>query len=106
MTLLITSKHIARQSPKINELLDITLASFRQTVDFINSAERKDEFSAPDFEDARAVREKLLFLNGLAVEMQAMMARAAVMGYRIPERIIPGALRYLAMIKKLASCVE
>ncbi len=102
MMLLITAKHVARQSPKVNELLKITLASFRQTVDFLNSICSKDEFSAFEIDETRAARGQLAFLHRLAAEMQAMMARASELGYRVPERMVPGAFRYLEMVNTIS----
>ncbi len=101
MMLLITAKHVARQSARVGELLDITLSPFRQTLDFITSAETSAHFSLPDLPISGGFGSNLTYLRQLAVKMQAMMLEITEMGYPTPNKIVPGAFRFLDMVDDL-----
>ncbi len=100
MMLLITAKHIARQSPMMGELAGITVSALRQAADFVNTKAGRDVFSTPDYHDRGETGERLQALRRLAVEMQAMMIKASEMGISTPDKVVPGAFRFLDMIQK------
>ena len=101
MMLLITAKHIARQSPRAEELLNITRAPFLQAIDFINAKSHSGDFSMPNFAGSGRAAEQLLFLRHLAEMMQKMMDKVSKLGYSLPNKVVPGAFRYLDMIDNL-----
>ncbi len=101
MMLLITAKHVARQSAAVEELMGITESAFRQVVDFINSISPSSVFPVPDYGRNECFKEKLSYLRLLAQKMQIMMDRVSELGYSIPDKVVPGAFRYLNMIDNL-----
>ncbi len=98
MMLMVTAKHVARQSPRVDELLNITLPPFHQALNFISSAGTLLQISTADRSVTGEPGSDLQHLRQLAVKMQAMMVTIKEMGYSTPEEIVPGAFRYLEMI--------
>ncbi len=98
MMLMVTAKHVARQSPRVDELLNITLPPFHQALNFISSAGTPLHISTDDLSVSGEPGSDLQYLRQLAIKMQAMMVVINEMGYPTPEKIVPGAFRFLEMI--------
>jgi predicted nucleotidyltransferase len=101
MMLMVTAKYVARHSARVDELLNITLPPFRQALGLITSAGSAAHISAPDRSIPGESGSDLQFLRQLADKMQAMMAEITEMGYPTPEKIVPGAFRFLDMVEDL-----
>ncbi len=106
MMLMVTAKYVARQSPRVDELLNITLPPFRQALSLITSAGTAVHISDPDRSIPGKSGSDLEYLRQLAVKMQAMMVEITEMGYLTPEKIVPGAFRFLRMIEDLMEKIE
>ncbi len=101
MMLLITAKYVARQSPKVAGLMDITVSAFRQAGDLIASNSNEKGFSTPIIPQLGNEGGRLQLLSQLADGMEKMMVKASAMGYQTPEQVVSGARHYLEMVDEL-----
>lgn len=104
MMLLIAAKYVCRRSAETDALLDILRAPFRQAADFLELSDSNlptGDAPLPDFPAGKDFRERLHFLCQSAEGMRGFMAKISLMGYAVPDQIVPGALRYLDLVDHL-----